>query len=187
MFEYFDIENIDNINIVDVWKIFDISEFIEKDNYIYHELNHKENLMDLSYKYYDTIDDWWVIFLFNNFIDINFSILQDKTIKNTQDTYLFNLNNYDNIEKTEKDKTKYLVRQYYLIDNNLEDSIRKTNEVLNNPLLRNDEDFQESIKQFIFDKLISDSTYQKQIKIPNQLTVYKIKNKFERLSNIWNS
>jgi hypothetical protein len=180
-FDYFDEELIDSVNIVDVWKDVDIDEFIEDDNFEYHNLNEHENLMDLSFKYYDTIDNWWIIFLFNKFLDINFCMLQSKTIANTQDKYVYNLGNYNNIEKKEKDITKYIVRQFYLTSNTLEESIILTNSALNNissTLIDN-------IKEYIYNTLILESTYKQQIKIPNQITTYKIMNYMEKRSIEW--
>jgi len=182
--EYFSNLITDNSTVVDIWKTFDIDSFIKDDNFIFHTLNPHENLMDLSFKYYDSIDDWWVIFLFNKFWDVNFCILQDDTIKNTQDKYLFNLQNYNVLDKKEKNITKYMIRQFYLQNNNLEDAVKLTDTSITSNLIL-DINFQNDIKQYIFNFLLSESTYQKQIKIPNQITVYKIKNEFERLSIKW--
>ena len=182
--EYFSNLTIDNLTVVDIWETYDINSFIKDDNFIYHTLNSHENLMDLSFKYYGSIDDWWVIFLFNKFWDVNFCILHDSTIKNTQDKYMFNLQNYNVLDKKEKNITKYMIRQFYLQSNNLEDAIKLTDIAITTNLIL-DTDFQNDIKKYIFNFLLSESTYQKQIKIPNQITVYKIKNEFERLSIKW--
>lgn len=182
--EYYSTKIIDNITVVDIWETFDINQFIGEYNFQYHSLNQHENLMDLSFIYYDTIDDWWIIFLFNQLWDINFCILQDKTIKNTKDKYIFNLQNYDNLEIKEQNITKYLIQQFYLQNNSLKESISFSSTAITTNLIAT-QSFQDSIKQYIFNKLIEDSAFKKELKIPNQLTAYKIKNEFERLSIIW--
>ena len=84
-FEYFNIES----NITDVFKEF---EFDSLDDNIYEYKLYSpiggENLMDISYRFYDTIDNWWVLYFYNDMKDIMFNVGSNETIYNLVDQYI---------------------------------------------------------------------------------------------------
>lgn len=182
MFEYFDIENIDNINIVDIWKEYDISEFITDDYTIYIPSEY-ENLQLISYNFYDTIDDWWVIYLFNELYDVNFHMYNDDILQSTLDNHSYYIENYDTISIKYKNYIKEQLRNYFMESYTIKEAIVLTEEFLNN---QNQDDI-DTFLIYIQDKIVADSILRKGIKIPNTLTAYKIKNYFESLSVKWNN
>lgn len=184
-FDYFDTQTINNTEVVDIWKQIDLSKELDTTDYIFHTLNEQENLMDLSFMYYGTINDWWCIYLFNKLYDVNFCILMTSTIKNTQARYVYDVQHYLDITKTRKQYIEYLIRQFYLKENTLENAIELTNQRLSSVEQRNDADFLEPFKIFIYEELINSSTYRIQIKIPSSSIVYSIKNALEKYNLIW--
>lgn len=181
--EYFDTETIDGAEVVDIWKAIDISEFSDLETDTLHVLNENENLMDLSFKYYDTIDDWWIIFLYNDLYDSNFNLLNSKTIETTQNKYIYDLMNYSNLTKSTKQYIRYLVREFYIAkEYSLKESISKVEEIINSGLT---DEFTNDFKLYIYETMISKSYFRIQLKIPSNLVVYKIKNELETLSLVW--
>ena len=182
MFKYFDTEIVNNKEIVDVFKKIDLG--ITTDKYTYHDLSENENLMDISFKYYANINDWWCIYLFNNMYDVNFDIISDLTIESSIEYYIYNLNNYALLPDKEKQITNQLVRTYYAsIDYDIIDSIKMANESLKNV----DGEFIYEMTVFIKDTLINNSYFSKKLKIPKLSVVLDIKNKLEELSVLWKS
>ena len=185
MFTYYDVELIDNQPVIDVWKNLELDDLLVSEDYQFHILNENENIMDISFRYYNNTTDWWVIYLFNRMYDCNFDILQNPTISNTQDYYVYNLKNYLSIEKSEQKYLQYVLRRFYMQNETLEDAIRHTNERLATDASRNDPEFIDTFKVYIYDYLVNRSTYKIQLKVPNSNLVYKIKNRLEQLSVIW--
>ena len=180
MFKYFDIEMINNTEVVDIFKTIKLD--ITTNDYTYHILTENENLMSISYKKYDTIDDWWIIYLFNKMNDVNFDIVNDNTIETSLDYYINNVWNYNVILAKEKQTTNHLIRSYYKsLDYSTIDSIKMANAILKN--INNDFIFE--LRLFIKDTLINESYFNKQIKLPTQRVVFDIKNKMEALSEVW--
>jgi len=185
MFSYYDTEIINNKEVIDIWKKVDLSKFLNSNDFIFHSLNEQENLMTLSYKYYGTINDWWAIFLFNKLYDVNFCILLNDTIKNTQDSYVYDVMFYDSITRKRQQYIEYLIREFYSKSNTIEQSILLTVDRLSTNLKRRDDEFIDEFKLYIFNELINSSTYRIQIKIPSNQVVYDIKTELEKYSITW--
>lgn len=187
MFKYFDTELVNNQSVVDVWKNIDFSKIKASTDYNFHTLNAQENLMDLAFKYYGTINDWWCIYIFNDLYDINFCILQEATITNTQNEYSYNVQNYTSITKIKQQYIEYILREYYLVENDFEEAIRLTADRLSTAEKRNDVDFIDSFRVYIYDYLINQSSYRVQIKIPSQMVVYSMKTLLDKYEVQWKS
>lgn len=185
MFSYYDTEIIDNQIVIDVWKNLELDDLLASEDYIFHTLNENENIMDISWKYYNNTTDWWIIYLFNKLYDVNFDILQNPTIGNTQNYYVYNLQNYLDIEPEKQKYLQYVIRRYYMETETLENAVIQTAARLATKASRNDPEFIDSFKVYIYDYLVNRSTYKIQLKVPNSQLVYNIKNRFEQLSVVW--
>lgn len=182
MFEYFDRENYNNYEIVDIWKKFKIT--IDTDNYTYHKVSEGDNLMNISFNYYNTHDDWWVIYLFNGMNNQNFDFIPSTVLRKTLEKYRYLFNNYNTLLDKEKGELKRIVRNYFIsLENSKKESITLTDGFINDL----HEDNIDTIIQFIESDILTNSYYNTELKIPDMSVVFEIKNKFEDLSDIWNN
>lgn len=179
MFQYFNTVNINNKEVVDIWKNFKIE--IQSKDYTEYQLLENDNLMLISFRFYNTIDNWWILYYFNDIHDINFDLLQNDTIQETSKTFRFNILNYSKITTRQQMFLKELIREFYGINNDLITSIKLTEELINTKNLNEIDQF----INFIETKLLFDSFYNKTIKIPNINLVKEIKNKLSDFSKLW--
>jgi len=185
MFDYFNKTTFNDKQIIDVWKNIEIN--IDSNEYQVYKIKEGDNLMLLSYKYYGNINDWWIIYLFNNMYDINFELLQPSILEETILKHRTDIINYENITIKRQNYIRESIRNYYYsIGNQLTDSIKLTNKTLNDNSLKNSEEFLSAYTGFIEDKIIVDSYYNNTLKIPTGPLMFKIKNKLEEFSTIWN-
>ena len=183
MFEYFNTVVYNERNIVDVYKTFDLG--IDTEDYTYYTPTIGEDLMIISYNNYDTIDNWWVIFLFNDMYDTLFDIINDNTISSTNDYYINLIENYNSLETSNKKIVIELIRDYYLnLDYTLKEAVKATDVVVQD-ISNISDTLLEYISQYIKDTIVSDSILASKIKIPSSDVVYDIKNAFETLSVEW--
>lgn len=180
MFEYFDKENLYNTTVIDVWK--QISFEIEVKDYQLYQIVEGDNLMNISYKFYNTINDWWVIYLFNGLTNINFDLLQTRVLEETVQKHKYLIENYNDLIVEDRKYIENIIRNFYLVENDLITSISKTNDFLSTL----DEFEKENIIVYVQDTILIESFYNKELKIPNSNTVLDIKNKMEELSELWN-
>lgn len=179
MFQYFNTVNINNKEVVDIWKNFKIE--IQSKDYTEYQLLENDNLMLISFRFYNTIDNWWILYYFNDIHDINFDLLQNDTIQETSNTFRFNILNYSKITTKQQMFVKELIRDFYRINNDLITSIKLTDELIKN---KNNKEIELFIN-FIETKLLFDSFYNKTIRIPNINLVKEIKNKLSEFSKLW--
>lgn len=178
MFKYFDLTS---SGFLDVWKKIDISDIKETDDFVFHDMTNDDNLMRISNQYYKTINDWWVLFLFNGVYDVNFFIPTDNTIQTTANTAISNLENYSDLISSEKVKVKANVYGYFRTFNDTVESISLTMSNINSQT----EDFKNNYKEYIIQTLTNESFFSEKIKIPNSNVVYQIKNRLDKLSVEW--
>ncbi len=179
IFEYFDVETINNKQVIDVWKRFTLS--VNTTNFEYHDLNENENLMLISNRYYNTIENWWVIYLFNELYDYNFSIINNVSIDRTVSGIFSNLSNIDTIVEAERFRVIDLIRTFYLRDFNLLESITRTNTILEQPT----SEFLREFEEFLRETILEESMFVKKLKIPGSDVVFDIKNRFEEFAVVW--
>lgn len=179
MFQYFDKEIINGKEVVDIWKNFKIE--ISTNDYSIHVLSEGENLMGISYKYYNTIDNWWILYIFNNMNNINFSFIQNETILNTLNKHRNDIINYNNLSLRRKAYISENVRNFYLESYSLEEAISKTNSLL----LNKDTNEINSFIDYLQSVILLDSFYNTKLKIPNIGVVKEIKNKMSEYSKLW--
>lgn len=179
MFNYFDTEIINFKEVVDIWKKYKLT--IKSEDYLIHNLTEGENLMLLSNTYYNNINDWWIIYLFNNMYDANFSLIQSNVINSTINKYIGMIYSYSTLNTKNKNIIKFHIRSFYLESYDLKTSITKTNNLLTSKSAVEIEKF----KEYIQTKLIYDSFYNKPLKIPNSELVKVIKNTFQTFSKNW--
>lgn len=180
MFNYFDTTVFNNKKIIDIWKRYSLN--IISEDFTIHKLSEGDNLMSISYKYYNTINDWWIIYLFNELYDINFSLLQSNVLINTIDDYKYKIENYSSLLKKEQLKIFYLIRNMYInIGNNIQDANNKTNTLLTS--LPADEIIIAS--DYINLKITEDSFFNQSLKIPNTELSKEIKNTLYSFSKNW--
>ena len=172
-FNYFPLEN----DILNVYKSIDLSELTISEDYTLYTPNEGDNLMLISYKYYDTIEDWWIIFLFNNLYDINFTFLTHETIIRTSEYYLNLINSYISLSDKDKAFIKNIVFEFYRTFMTIEESIILTNQNLNSPTTT----FLNLFNDYIEKEVINGVT----IKIPSTTLLLSIKNYLEQKSNEW--
>lgn len=180
MFQYFDKQIINGNEVVDIWKNFKIE--IKSNDYSIHVLSEGENLMSISHKYYNSINNWWIIYLFNNLDNINFSLLQSDTIYNTIEKYKNDLINYSNLSTKRKAYITELIRNFYLLENySIIESISLTNDFLK---LTDDNEINRFI-EYLQSLILLESFYNTKLKIPNIGLVKEIKNKLSEYSKLW--
>ena len=177
MFEYFSTAPDGSLN---VYKIIDISDIQLTENYTYHDVVEGENLMSISYLHYNTKDNWWIIFLFNNVYDANFFNINDVVISDSTDYYLNSLVTYNLLSSSDKADVKFNITNYFKSFNNLKDSIILANQAIANPTL-----YLSGYKDYIVNLIINNSVFIKKLKIPNSDIVYAIKNRMDTYSISW--
>lgn len=173
---------------VDVFKEMRFSdEIMATEDYTVHEINEDENLMSISYDYYETVDDWWALFVFNKFDNYMFTIPNEKIINDTVEFYRTLLINYEESDKDSQFLLKSAVRSFFNSMYDFRTAIRRTAEVLGDESERSDEIFMIDFSQYIYNDVILKSTYTTKIKIPSLQVIYKMKNELKRLSLDWES
>lgn len=182
MFSYFDTQTINSQTVVDVWKKFQID--VDSEDYTNHDLVDGDNLMMISYKYYNNIDDWWVIYIYNELLNSNFSLLQTSTIRSTVDKHSEDVNNYDNLSRSRKKYINASLRDYFI---NRGFSIKESIGEMRNFLIDVDSDTLTQYLSYIENIIISESFYNEKLKIPNSKVVFDIKNQLEELSQSWSA
>lgn len=161
-------------------------DLMQSDDYEIHEVSDTENLMTISYQYYDTVDDWWVLFKFNKLENYFFSIINETVINDTVVYYKNLIYDWSTITDDEKIKIKSLVRDYYYEKSrNIKDAIVKANDRLSTEAKREDDVFITDFTGFIYDDVITRSTFTTFIKVPSIQLVYKFKNELNNLSVSW--
>lgn len=183
MFNYFNTIEINSSSVLDIWKSIDID--IDSDNYQTYKIIEGDNLMGISYKHYGNINDWWVIYLFNNMYNINFELLQPEVLEATVLKHRTDVINYDTITTKRQNYIRETIRNYYLISNDLIDSIKLTNRLLSDDSLKNDEEFLSLYSGYIEDTLIINSYYDTTLKIPNGKLLFQIKNEINSFAKVW--
>ena len=179
MFSYFNTIKVYNTDVKDIWK--KLTFEIELEDYQLYQIIDGDNLMNISYKFYNTINDWWVIYLFNGLNNINFDLLQSKVLDETIVKHKELVYNYNTISTKDKKYIETVVREYYLVDFELKEAIQKSILFLE---VLNPDDIEDFII-YVQDDILINSFYNKELKIPNTDTVMKIKNKMEDLSEFW--
>ena len=185
IFSYFNYDS--SAKILDVFKTIDFSTVINSDDYTLYTPIDTDNLMSISYKFYNRVDDWWIIYFFNKMVDISFSIYTNTSVNLIIKYYSDLLLTYDSNTLQQNNELKETIILYYLEENNdVKLAIQKALTLLNDPISRTDTVFLSNYKDFIHTYIITNTTVMNPIKIPNTTLVFKIKNALKSQSVAWN-
>lgn len=185
MFDYFNKITINGNTVLDIWKNIDIN--IDSDDYQVYKLKEGDNLMLISYNFYGNINDWWIIYLFNDMYNINFELLQPAVLEATLLKHRTDILEYNTITIKRQNYIRETLRTYYMsLENSLVDSIKLANKTLKDDSIKNSELFLSEYASFLEDKILIESYYNTPLKIPNGKLMFKIKNALEDFSSIWN-
>jgi len=181
-YEYFPIEN----TVINIYKNIDWGNLLASDLYELYTPTQYDNLMSIAFKKYQTINDWWVIYYFNKMIGSTFAILPTATINATIDYYINLLNNYSTLSVTEKLKIKECLVNFFIYGGDTYDvAIIKAIASLNDILFISDPLNISDLKDFLFMHIMSDTTYNDPIKIPNMQVVYRMKSIMNQYEIEW--
>lgn len=182
-FNYFPIEN----EILNIYKELDFGTLPDSDLYILHVPTGSENLMSLSYRYYNTIDDWWIIYFFNKLQDPTFAILPQTVVDSTIKYYVDLYKNYEILDVRSKNKIKECLISYFMyLGNTYTEAIVNTNENLNNVINRSDPVTIAELKDFLNMYIMSETIYSDAIKIPNMQVVFRMRSVMNQKEISWN-
>lgn len=171
---------------LDVFKTMSFQDDIfQSEDYTVYEINENDNLMSISYQYYETVEDWWIIFIFNKLDNYLFAIPNEKIINDTVLFYTNMLIDYETASQHDKYLIKVAIRNFFKTTYDTKTAIRKASEHLEDEESRNDEIFLIDFSEFIYNDIVMKSTYTTKLKIPSLGLVYKIKNYLKSLSIDW--
>jgi hypothetical protein len=141
--------------------------------------------MSISYKFYKTIDNWWVIYYFNVLSDVTFAVISDDIIED-------NINDIINMIKTiptkqERGVSKELLISYFYNNTlNFKESVAQANDFLaGNRSDPTAEEFYALLKQYLNNYFIINQTYLTELKIPSITMIYQMKNRMNQYSDRW--
>lgn len=181
-FNYFPIEN----DILNTFKTIDWGNLLESDLYSLYTPSQYDNLMSISFKYYQNIDDWWIIYFFNKMTDNTFAILPISTVNGTIEYYISLMKNYADLDAKEKLKIKECIINFFIYQGqDYRTAIKSAIENLNNILYRTDPITVSEVKDFLFMHIMTDTTYSDPIKIPSLQVVYRMKAIMNQLEIDW--
>jgi len=172
---------------IDVFKSIDISDILDSTDYKVYTPTDLDNLMSISYKFYDTTDDWWVICLFNQIQDVLFAIVPTKIIRDQVDGIIEDVKNFPTItDEQRKLEIQEIIRYHFIISGySIFDAAQKTNDVLATEENRYDAVFLLELSQSIFNHLVMENIETNPIKVPGPSVVTRIKQRMNNYHSIW--
>ena len=171
-FNYFPIEN----EILNIYKSIDFGDIPESDQYNIHTPDGSESLMNIAYKYYGTIDDWWILYYFNKFTDQSFAIIPSTVVESTITYYVNMYKNYDILSTKEQMTIRECIIQYYINKGNTYvDAIVLANENVSNSTNISDPIMISDLKDFLFIYIMEETTYSDPIKVPTLQVAFRMK------------
>jgi hypothetical protein len=175
-----------NDNVVNMFKEIDFGDDILKSpDYTLYKPLETDNLMTISFKHYRNVDDWWVIYFFNNISDVTFSIINNNVINDTIDYYIGLVQDYDNISERLQNSIFEIVLQFFLSTNDFEEAVALTNNQLSTEENRNNVNFINDFKMSILEYVIEKTGVGDSIKIPDLSLVFKMKTIMNNKSIVW--
>jgi len=139
--------------------------------------------MNISYKSYGTIDNWWCIYFFNKLTNI-LDFPSDEMIFTKIDEIENMLYNYSTLNESEQNYVFSLLlecRKAHCEDSDISDAVEQTNNMLENP------DFEDVIqfKDYLYDMYIYENNHYKYLKIPSLENVRKMKQQMNKYNTVW--
>jgi hypothetical protein len=176
-------------NIVDVFKTVDFTSVLESDQYQLYTPVDSDNLMSIAYKFYQNIDDAWVLYFFNQMQDSTFAIIPNSMIDLSVNSYIDMIINYDSISSKNKLLIQELIREYYIVDYgyDISKAVIATNLVLSSYINRVSLGFIEPIKGLLYEQLMLKEKVSQPIKVPTLSIVFQMKSIMNKYSIAWKS
>lgn len=142
-----------------------------------------DNLMNISYKSYNTVENWWVIYFFNKMHNI-LEFHNDDMIFSRIDDIENDLYNYVSLTDSEKNNVFNFVLDYKkatTVTNDMSLIIDAVNIMIETP------DFEDVIqfKDYLYDMYIYENNHYKYLKIPSVENVRKMKQQMNKYNTIW--
>ncbi len=172
----------DDSNKLNVYKELEFNNLDMKSYNIY-KITEDDNLMNISHKFYGTIDDWWTIYLFNRMDSLLTSLPNDSFLFNIVDEIDDMVTNYNTLVQKDKNKIFTMVFDYFRSSYDVLTSIEKTNSFLTL------EDLEEryKFKDYLFDYFLYYCKMNGEIKIPSLNNIYKMKQSMNNYNTIWSN
>lgn len=175
-------------NILDVFKHIEFGDILESTDYTNHNPKPGENLMKIAYNYYRSVDDWWVIYEFNQLHDLFFSILTEDVLSHTVDAYWNRILNYGTLSEYEKNLIEEFLRFYYIDQGyTFLQSVSMSVGKLNDANTPSDYIFESSFKNFVVDYMVRTTTLSIPLKIPSSTVLLGMKAKMNNYKVSWSS
>jgi hypothetical protein len=182
-FNYFPIES----EVLNVYKTIDFGDIPESDQYNIHTPDGSESLMNIAYKYYGTIDDWWILYYFNKFNDPTFAVIPSTVVESTISYYVNLYKNYNISSIKDKMIIRECVIQFYIYKGKTyTDAISLANTNLSNPSNASDPIMISDLKDFLFIYVMEETTYSDPIKIPTLQVAFRMKSVMNSNQISWN-
>lgn len=182
IYDYFHIED----EVLNIYKNISWGQLLDSELYTLHTPSQYDNLMGLSYKYYQTVNDWWIIYYFNKMTDQTFGILSTSTINATIEYYINLMKTYDELSVKDKLLIKECIVNFYIHQGDTyEVAIQKATANLGNLTYRTDPVMISDLKDYLFMHIMSDTTYSDPIKIPQLQVVYRMKSIMNQYEIDW--
>lgn len=169
----------------DLYNIYKEVEFndIDTEDYENYVVSKEDNLMNVSYKSYGTIDNWWCIYFYNK-LNNPFDFLSDEIIFNKIDSIEEDIYNYDTLDTDSKNNIHSILLEYVkniTDDADISVSIKAVNDILESPQFEDIVEF----KNYLYDMYIYENNHYKYLKIPSKDVVRKMKQQMNSYNTIW--
>lgn len=177
-FKYFSSYN----DLYNVYKNIEFTDLDVEGCTIYNVLA-DDNLMNISFRNYNTVDNWWVIYFFNkldNIIDFpNDDMIFSKIDDIENDLYV-----YQTLTESEKNTVYGLVLDYKkanMTTKDISEIIEQVNLMIETP------DFEDVVqfKDYLYDMYIFENNHYKYLKIPSIENVRKMKQQMNKYNTLW--
>jgi len=142
-----------------------------------------DNLMNISYRSYNTVDNWWIIYFFNkmhNILDFpNDDMIFSKIDDVESDLYI-----YSTLTDSEKNNVYNFVLDYKkatMNTNDISEIVEAVNIMIESP------DFEDVVqfKDYLYDMYIYENNHYKYLKIPSIENVRKMKQQMNKYNTLW--
>lgn len=170
-------------DLYNVYKTVDFTD-LDADGCTIYNVLADDNLMNISFRNYNTVENWWVIYFFNKMHNV-LDFPNDDMIFSKIDDIENNLYNYDTLTDSEKNDVFNFVFDYKkaTITTTKDTSviIAEANLMIASP---NFEDVVQ-FKDYLYEMYIYENNHYKYLKIPSIENVRKMKQQMNKYNTLW--
>lgn len=180
-FKYFDEYN----NLYNVYKTIEFND-LDADGCTIYNVLADDNLMNISFRSYNTVENWWVIYFFNKMHNI-LDLPNDDMIFSKIDAIENDLYNYPTLTDSEQNDVFNFVLDYkkatLTSNKDISEIIAEVNLMIDSP------NFEDVVlfKDYLYDMYIYENNHYKYLKIPSVENVRKMKQQMNKYNTLWSA